>query len=170
MMDANDLTTQVNELFRHIYNEEKEQIEKLKKKVFPQTENVTIDSYILQAIESSMNIVRDQLRQSIKDQLTHTQNRQRGSGKTAISAPRSKDIFEMNGDNFKNFLDVVNTVIDFYRLFEKSTPSIIEVWHTKLTHVSNLKETLDLQHKQKFYQKIWKDEQIFAVLKSFSST
>ena len=59
--------------------------------------------------------------------------------------------FEMTSDNFKAFLDVVNTVIDFYRLFEKSTQSIIEVWHTKLTHVSNLKDTLDLQHKQKFY-------------------
>jgi len=76
----------------------------------------------------------------------------------------------MNTDNFKSFLDVVNTVIDFYRLFEKSTPAIIDVWHTKLTHVTNLKETLDLQHKQKFYQKIWKDEQIFNVLKSFSQT
>lgn len=84
--------------------------------------------------------------------------------------PKRPWIFEMNNDNFKNFLDVVNTVIDFYRLFEKSTPAIIEVWSTKLTHVNNLKETLDLQHKQKFYQKIWKDEQIFNVLKSFSQT
>lgn len=61
--------------------------------------------------------------------------------------PKRPWVFEMNNDNFKSFLDVVNTVIDFYRLFEKSTPSIIEVWESKLTHVSNLKETLDLQHK-----------------------
>ena len=67
--EPNDLNTQINELFRHIYNEEKEQIEKLKKKVWPQIENVQVDHYILQAIESSMNIVRDQLKQSIKDQL-----------------------------------------------------------------------------------------------------
>ena len=38
--EPNDLNTQINELFRHIYNEEKDQIEKLKKKVWPQIENV----------------------------------------------------------------------------------------------------------------------------------
>ena len=74
----------------------------------------------------------------------------------------------MNTDNFKQFLEVVSTVIDFYRLFEKSTDNIIEVWAEKLEHIRDLPEILDLQHKQKFYQKIWKDEQIFAVLNSFS--
>lgn len=71
-IEANDLNTQVNELFRHIYNEEKDSIEKLQNLVFPQIENIQIDSYILQAIESSMNIVRDQLRTSIKETLCNT--------------------------------------------------------------------------------------------------
>lgn len=60
-IDPNDLTGNVNELFRHIYNEEKKQVEKFKQIVFPQLEKQggQVDGYIMQAIESSMNIVKD---------------------------------------------------------------------------------------------------------------
>lgn len=34
-VESSDLTTQINELFRHIYNEEQESVDKLKKIVFP---------------------------------------------------------------------------------------------------------------------------------------
>ena len=160
-VETSDLTTQINELFRHIYNEEQESVDKLKKIVFPQIEGMNIDSYIVNAIDSSMNIVRDQLRTSIKDTLCNTVNKNK---------IHDLKLFDINSDNYKSFLEVVQTVIDFYKLFQKSTPAIIEVWSSKLTHVHNLKETLELQHKYKFFQKIWKDEQIFAVLKAFTST
>ena len=133
----------------------------MKKIVFPQIEGMNIDSYIVNAIDSSMNIVRDQLRTSIKDTLCNTVNKNK---------IHDLKLFDINSDNYKSFLEVVQTVIDFYKLFQKSTPAIIEVWSSKLTHVHNLKETLELQHKYKFFQKIWKDEQIFAVLKAFTST
>lgn len=60
-IDPNDLTGNVNELFRHIYNEEKKQVEKFKQIVFPQLEKIggQVDGYIMQAIDSSMNIVKD---------------------------------------------------------------------------------------------------------------
>lgn len=148
-VESSDLNTQINELFRHIYNEEKESVEKLKKIVFPQIEGLQIDSYIVNAIDSSMNIVRDQLRTSIKDTLCNTVNKNK---------IQELKLFDMNQDNYKHFLEVVQTVIDFYKLFQKSTPAIIDVWESKLTHVHNLQETLELQHKYKFYQKIWKDE------------
>ena len=76
-------------------------------------------------------------------------------------------IFEVNSDNFKNFLDVVQTVIDFYWLFEKSINFIIEVWQSKLTHVQNLYDTLDIQHKTKFNTWIWLDETIKEVIVTF---
>ena len=76
-------------------------------------------------------------------------------------------MFDVNNDNFKNFHEVVQTVIDFYKLFEKSIKLIIDVWQSKLLHVENLEGSLDLQHKIKFYSKIWKDEQICEVLKTF---
>lgn len=61
VIDQQDLGANINELFRHIYNEERENVEKLKQIVFPQldAENSVVESYIIQAIESSMNIVRD---------------------------------------------------------------------------------------------------------------
>lgn len=64
VIDQQDLGANINELFRHIYNEERENVEKLKQIVFPQleAENVTVDQLIINAIESSMKIVRDQLR------------------------------------------------------------------------------------------------------------
>jgi len=60
-IDPNDLTGNVNELFRHIYNEEKKQVLKFKDLVFPQLEKIggQVDGYIMTAIDSSMNIVKD---------------------------------------------------------------------------------------------------------------
>lgn len=74
----------------------------------------------------------------------------------------------MNNDNFRQFSEVISTVVDFYRLFEKSNQSIIDVWQEKLSHIENLELTLDYQHKINFYHRIWKDEQIYEVLKTFS--
>ena len=158
---SEDLGSQINELFRHIYNEEKASVEKLKAKVFPQLEK-TCDSYIINAIESSMNIVRDQVRQNIQDNICI-------DPKTS-SLIQERRIFDMNNENYPKFKEVISTVIDFYKLFERSTPSIIEVWGSKLTHVPQLSQTLDLQHKSKFFQKIWKDGRIYQALKVFSNT
>lgn len=69
---------------------------------------MNIDSYIVNAIDSSMNIVRDQLRTSIKDTLCNT---------TGKIKPHDLKLFEINSDNYKSFLEVVQTVIDFYKLF-----------------------------------------------------
>ena len=107
-VETSDLTTQINELFRHIYNEEQESVDKLKKIVFPQIEGMNIDSYIVNAIDSSMNIVRDQLRTSIKDTLCNTVNKNK---------IHDLKLFDINSDNYKSFLEVVQTVIDFYKLF-----------------------------------------------------
>jgi len=49
----------------------------------------------------------------------------------------------VNNDNFKQFSDVVSTVVDFYKLFERSNKSIIDVWHEKLSHIDNLDVILD---------------------------
>jgi hypothetical protein len=102
----------VNELFRHIYNEEKEAIEKLKMRVFPQLESgASVDALIVQAIDASMNIVKDQLKQTIKKQLTHTHTikstKIQRSCLEDFGRRRGLHHFELNSDNFKQFLDVV---------------------------------------------------------------
>ena len=101
----------------------------------------------MQAIDTSMNIVRDQLRQTIKDQLCRNNGK---SNKASISRTnqriQDRRLFDVNNDNFKNFQEVICTVIDFYNLFKKSTASIIKVWESKLTHIDNLYYTLEMQH------------------------
>jgi len=73
----------------------------------------------------------------------------------------------MTSANFKDYLDLVTTVIDFYKLFQKASPKIIEIWESKLPASTNLEKHLDVQHKSKFYDKIWRDEKIKSVIKAF---
>lgn len=111
-----------------------------------------------------MNIVRDQVRQNIKDSICIN------SKSKSNHLIKQSCVYDMNAENYPKFKEVISTVIDFYKLFERSTPSIIEVWGCKLTHVPQLNQTLDLQHKSKFFRKIWKDELIYQALKVFSNS
>lgn len=138
-------------------------VRKLQARVFPEIEGKgeDIDHYIVEAIDSSMNIVRDQLRQTCSTNLSKASDNQ-----TRIN--HQGKLHVMDANNFKDYLDIVTTVIDFYKLFQKAAPNIIEIWESKLRHVQHLEKNLDIQHKSKFYEKIWKDDKIKAVIKAFN--
>ena len=146
----------MNELFRHTYNEEMEHVEKLKALVFPKLEGEeNIDPLVIQAIESSMTIVRDQLIKSINEM--HQSKSQKSTTHIEQRGIPLKDV------KHEKIVDIVQTAIDFYKLFDKSIDNIIQIWGCKLTHVKELDETLRTQHKYQFYRNIIKDSDIQLV-------
>ena len=135
----------IYKLFLNIYNSEKENINKLKKEIFPRiTEDTRLDDFITYAISNCMDHVKDELQSFIKKNLKCQRKKSEMPQKSMIN----DSTFVPFLGNEKLYNEVIDKIIDFYELFKCSIDNIVDVWKDKLGHIDRLHDIFDFRHKK----------------------
>lgn len=148
----------IYKLFLNIYNNEEDNIEKLKLEIFPRiTEDTQLDNHITYAISKCMDHVKDELQSYIKKNLKSQKKRSMINDLHFVSF----------SDNQDQYNEIIDKIIDFNDLFKSSIASIVEVWKDKLGHIDRLYDIFELRHKKLFWINIWQDKEIMSVMKLY---
>jgi hypothetical protein len=148
----------IYKLFLNIYNNEEENIEKLKKEIFPRiTEDTQLDNHITYAISKCMDHVKDELQSYIKKNLKSQKKKSMINDLTFVNF----------SDNQEQYNEIIDKIIDFNDLFKSSIQSIVEVWKEKLGHIDRLYDIFELRHKKLFWINIWQDKEIMSVMRLY---
>ena len=148
----------IYKLFLNIYNNEEENIQKLKNEIFPKiTEQTHLDSHINNAISKCMDHVKDELQSYIKKNL-----------KSQKKKSMINDLpFIPFTDNQQSYNEIIDKIIDFYELFKSSITNIVEVWREKLNHIEKLYDIFEYRHKRLFSLNIWQDKEIMDTMRLY---
>lgn len=142
----------------NIYNNEEENIVKLKQGIFPRiTEDTHLDNHINEAISKCMDHVKDELQSYIKKNLKSQTRRSMINDLTFVKFSEHQEQYN----------EIIDKIIDFYELFKCSIGNIVEVWKEKLGHINRLYDIFEYRHKKEFGLNIWEDKEIVSVMRLY---